>query len=93
MNLSAAVQRVATDALWGLPFDQIKRPEQLRAEPSFFKDGSDGYDAWGVSFSQRIGLGPSLAEEDPIVSGTPGIAWLSRNPELDPNDEASYQPL
>lgn len=93
VNLSAAVQRVATDALWGLPVDQIKRPEQLRAEPSFFKDGADGYDAWGVSFNQRISLGPSLVEEDPITTGMPGIAWLSRNPELDPADEASYEPL
>ena len=91
VNLSAAVQRVATDALWGLPFDQIKRPEQLRAEPSFFKEGADGYDAWGVSFQQQISLGPSLAEEDPVTAGMPGIAWLSRNPELDPNDESSYE--
>lgn len=92
VNLSAAVQRVATDALWGLPFDQIKRPEQLRAEASFFKEGSNGYDAWGVSFNQRISLGPSLAEEDPITTAMPGIAWLSRNPDLDPADEASYEP-
>lgn len=91
VNLSAAVQRVATDALWGLPVDQIKRPEQLRAEPSFFKDGADGYDAWGVSFTQRIGLGPSLAEEDPVTTALPGIAWLSRDPELYPLDPASYE--
>lgn len=91
VNLASVVQRVATDALWGLPFDQVKRPEQLRAEPSFFKEGADGYEAWGVSFNQRISLGPSLVDEDPVTAGMPGIAWLSRNPELDPSDEASYE--
>lgn len=93
VNLAAAVQRVATDTIWGLPPDQIKRPEQMRAEPSLFKEGSDGYDAWGVSFSQRIALGPVLAEEDPKVVGHAGIAWLSRDPTLDPDDEASYEPI
>jgi hypothetical protein len=92
VNLAAVVQRVATDALWGLPVDQIKRPEQLRAEPSFYKQGANGYDAWGVSFNQRITLGPSLAEEDPITVAMPGIAWKVDN-DLDVDDEASYQPL
>lgn len=91
INLAAAVQRVATDALWGLPVDQVKRPEQLSAEPSFFKDGANGYEAWGVSFRQCISLGPSLAEEDPVTTAMPGIAWLSRDPELDPLDEESYE--
>lgn len=93
VNLSAAVAQVATDTIWGLPSDQVKRPEQMRAEPSLFKEGSDGYDAWGVSFSQRFALGPVLAEEDPKVGGHAGIAWLSRDPTLDPDVESSYEPI
>ncbi|MCW6036821.1 hypothetical protein K4A83_11185 [Spirulina subsalsa FACHB-351] len=85
VNLAAVVQRVATDALWGLPVDQIKRPEQLRAEPSFYKQGANGYDAWGVSFNQRITLGPNLAEEDPQVGTGPGalVSWAASDDEAD----------
>lgn len=92
VNLAAVVQRVATDALWGLPVDQVKRPEQLRAEPSFFKEGAHGYDAWGVSFIQYVALGPSLAPEDPVTVGMPQAAWKVDN-DIDVDDEANYQPL
>lgn len=92
VNLAAVVQRVATDALWGLPVDQAKRPEQLRAEPSFFKEGAHGYDAWGVSFTQCVALGPSLAPEDPVTTSMPKAVWsVDGVPDVD--DAANYRPL
>lgn len=92
VNLAAAVQRIVTDNRWGLPPTQLEEPEALRAEPSFFQEGANGYEAWGVSFNQKLWLGPSLAEEDPVTVALPQIAWNAED-SLDASDESSYTPL
>lgn len=88
VNMSAAIERVADENRWGLPFKQIDAPENIRASPSFFKKGSDGYEAWGVSFRQRIYLGRSLLEDDPEVREV----WVATNP-LDDNDPNQYEAI
>ncbi|MCK2185685.1 hypothetical protein [Halomonas getboli] len=92
INLAAAVQRVATDCVWGLPPTQIEAPEGLRSEPSFFKDGAGGYEAWGVSFTQCFWIGPELVEEDPVTTALPQIAW-NIDDSLNTDDESVYEPL
>jgi len=85
INLSAAIERVIDENLWGLPSTQIDLPENIKSAPSIFKAGSDGYDAWGVSFNQRIYLGASLLDDDPIVREV----WVATLPK-DADDINQY---
>ncbi len=85
VNLAAAVERVTFDCIWGLPSVQCKRPENIRSAPSMFQKGDEGYEAWGVSFNQRIYLGPSLLDDDPVFES----AMIAINP-TDSNDESQY---
>ncbi|TOE71994.1 hypothetical protein CGJ36_22635 [Vibrio parahaemolyticus] len=87
INLAAAIERVTDENLWGLPYQQVDRPENIRSAPSMFKVGSDGYDAWGVSFRQRIYLGASLLDDDPVVREV----WTVTTPPADADDESQYE--
>ena len=85
MNLSAQIERAVSDSLWGLPSQQIDRPENIRSAPSMFQKGDNGFEAWGVSFTQRIYLGPSLLDDDPLFEA----AMIAINP-TDSNDVSQY---
>ena len=87
INLAAAIERVADENLWGLPYQQVDRPENISSAPSIFKTGSDGYEAWGVSFRQRIYLGASLLDDDPVVREV----WMVTTPPADADDESQYE--
>lgn len=87
INLSAAIERVVDENLWGLPYQQVDRPEAISAAPSIFKTGTDGYEAWGVSFRQRIYLGASLLDADPVVKEV----WVATTPPADIDDPAQYE--
>jgi hypothetical protein len=86
INLSAAIERVVDENLWGLLSTQIDNPENIKSAPSIFKAGSDGYEAWGVSFNQKIYLGASLLDDDPIVREV----WVATMPE-DADDIDEYE--
>ncbi len=86
LNLAAVLERVVNKNLWNLPSTQIDWPENIRAAPSLFKPGTDGFESWGVSFSQAIYLGNSLLKNNPIVTGV----WLAINPD-NPDDETQYE--
>lgn len=87
INLSAAIERVVDESIWGLPQQQVEAPENIRSGPSMFKAGSDGYEAWGVGFCQRIYLGPSLLEDDPIVQEV----LITTTPPADADDPEQYE--
>lgn len=67
VNMAAAIERVTEDNLWGLAPVQIDFPQRIQAAPSLFKQGDNGFEAWGVSFSQTIYLGQPLLEMDPLI--------------------------
>ena len=85
MDLSAQIERAVSNNIWGLPSQQIDRPENIRSAPSMFQKGDNGFEAWGVSFTQRIYLGPSLLDDDPLFES----AMIAINP-TDSNDESQY---
>jgi hypothetical protein len=89
INLAASIERVTDGNLWELPSQQIDRPENLRSGPSLFQVGSDGYEAWGVSFRQRIYLGPSLLDDDPVVREV----WMSIGSQVDADSNDSYEKI
>ena len=90
VNLASLIERAVDTNCWRLPGDRIELPRDLRAAPSIFKKGRDGFEAWGVSFSQTIYLGPSLLDEDPVTVAGPHIAnaW-----EVDADNPATYDAL
>lgn len=87
INLSAAIAQVVEYNKWGIPGLQAGWPEKIRQAPSMFKKGADGYEAWGVSFSQKIYLGPSLLDDDPVVSDV----WMTITPPADADDVEQYE--
>lgn len=86
INLAASLKYVVVDNIWGLPQQQVKRPELMDSEPSIVKPGDDGYLAWAVPFRQTAYLGGSLLEDDPIVKRV----FLAVNPD-DPADVNEYR--
>lgn len=89
INLASVVERIADANGWGLPGHQIDMPEDLHTSPSIFKNGAQGYEAWGVSFNQTIYLGESLLPDDPIVSGV----MIANQWQVDIDDPGQYTPL
>lgn len=90
MNLSALLERLVDVNNWGISGQQCDPPRDVRSAPSMFQKGAEGYEAWGVTFSQCIYLGESLLEEDPVTVAGPFVA---RAWEVDINDASQYQPL
>lgn len=89
INLAAALQQVVNENLWQLPYRQVDTPRDIQADPSLFKAGAEGYEAWGVRFRQCIYLGPSLLEDDPVVRDV----WLAVTPPADVDDPDQYDEI
>lgn len=90
-NLAAVLQDLVDDSRWGLPGRQCGIPEEMTTGPSMYSEGRAGYEAWCVSFWQTIYLGPSLIEEDPVVSGMPLVVHSWQVPSI--NEPGNYQSL
>jgi hypothetical protein len=88
INLATALERLADCNRWGFHGRQCNYPEELHSGPSIFQRGADGYDAWGVTFRQRLAIGEVTPE--PILNTAPLVAfgW-----QVNPDDPASYQQL
>lgn len=87
INLSAAIAQVVEYNKWGIPGLQAEWPEGIRQAPSMFKKGAHGYEAWGVSFSQKIYLGPSLLDDNPVVSDV----WMTVTPPANSDNPEEYE--
>jgi len=90
-NLAAELQNLADDNRWGLPGRQCLPPEEITTGPSMYSEGKGGYEAWAASFWQTIYLGPSLLEEDPVITGMPLFARTWEVSNID--DPTQYTPL
>lgn len=94
-NLAGLLADLAKDNRWGLPGLQCGVPENIYTSPSMFQGGESGYDAWGATFTQVIGVGPSLLEDPELGTGPGGnapfvaYAWEISNVD----DPAQYNRL
>ncbi|EMW3876299.1 hypothetical protein ABLT12_28595 [Pseudomonas aeruginosa] len=88
INLATALERLADCNRWGFHGRQCNYPEDLHSGPSIFQRGAEGYDAWGVTFRQRLAIGE--VEPEPTLNTAPLVAFTWR---VDPDDPANYQPL
>lgn len=88
VNLATALERLADCNRWGFHGRQCNYPEDLHSGPSIFQGGDNGYDAWGVTFRQRLAIGE--VEPEPTLNTAPLVAFTWR---VDPDDPANYQPL
>lgn len=73
INLASAIERIVDLNCWGIDPDQIDVPEAIHSEPSLFKSGAHGFEAWGCNFRQRVYLGDSGYPEDPVLGGMPFV--------------------
>jgi hypothetical protein len=78
-----------------LPGLQCGVPKDIYTSPSMFQGGESGYDAWGATFTQVIGVGPSLLDDPELGTGPGGnapfvaYAWEISNVD----DPAQYNRL
>lgn len=87
-DLASQLMDLALDNRWGLPPDQCDLPTAIVAAPSALASAETDYDAWTVSFTQTLYLGPLLLE-DPT-----GKPMFARTWEVsDINDPDQYRPL
>ncbi|RON16045.1 hypothetical protein [Pseudomonas frederiksbergensis] len=95
MNLATALERLVDSNRWGLPGRQCDLPENMHCSPSIFQQGKGGYEAWGCSFTQRLGIGRVRTPEDPVIGGMPLIAWRMPDDDNPPDlsDPDQYKPL
>jgi|GEM_PF-5496604 len=71
---------------WGLAPETVNRPSNIDRQPSLFKDGDKGYEAWAVTFIQRVIYGSANDEQE----AREGISF-SVNDDVDNPD--SYKAL
>jgi hypothetical protein len=90
-NLASVLQDLVDDTRWGLPGRQCSIPEEMSTGPSMYSEGRAGYEAWCVTFWQTIYLGPSLLEEDPVITALPKVAYSWQVPSV--SDPGNYQPI
>lgn len=82
------LKQLITDNRWKLPGDQCDVPLNIDGLPSVFLSATRQYQAWTVSFTQTLYLGPLLLD-DPI-----GVAKFARTWEVsDIDDPAQYTAL
>lgn len=87
-DLASRLMDLVLDNRWNLPPVQCDVPMGIVAVPSRLVGTDTDYDAWTVSFTQTLYLGPPLLE-DP--TGTPLFAWTWDVSDIDDPDQ--YQPL
>lgn len=61
VNLATCLERLADSNRWGFQGRFCGLPEDMRSGPSMFQRGSDGYDAWAVTFRQSLAIGTDRA--------------------------------
>ncbi|EOV3439725.1 hypothetical protein ACOW85_000167 [Vibrio parahaemolyticus] len=71
---------------WGLASDSVRRPTNIDRQASMFKNGDKGYEAWAVTFIQRVIYGDVNDDED-----TRDQIAISFNDHVD--DPDSYRPI
>lgn len=71
---------------WGLAIDSVRRPSNIVRQASMFKNGDKGYEAWAVTFIQRV-IYEEVDDEEEVRDG---ISY-SCNDNID--DPDSYQEL
>ncbi|TBN49779.1 hypothetical protein [Pseudomonas sp. BGI-2] len=87
-DLGSELKNLVTDNRWKLPGDQCDVPMSIDGIASTFISGSREYNAWTVSFTQNLYLGPLLLD-DPL--GTPKFARTWEVSNIDDPDQ--YQTL
>lgn len=92
-NLAGVLADLAKDNRWGLPGLQCGVPKDIYTSPSMFQGGESGYDAWGATFTQVIGIGPSLLEDPALGPGdnAPFVAYAWEVESVD--DPGQYNRL
>lgn len=71
---------------WGLDKESVRRPANIDRQASMFKNGDKGYEAWAVTFIQRVIYGAVDDSEET----RDGISY-STNENIDNPD--SYRPI
>ncbi|MFO2462490.1 hypothetical protein OOJ96_01110 [Pseudomonas sp. 15FMM2] len=87
-DLASRLMDLVLDNRWNLPPTQCEVPMNIVAVPSTLAGAETDYDAWTVSFTQTLYLGPPLLE-DP--TGTPLFACTWEVSDIDDPDQ--YQPI
>lgn len=77
-DLASDLKNLITDNRWTLPADQCDLPQNIGGLPSTFLNGTREYNAWTVSFTQTLYLGPLLLE-DPTGIPTFARTWEVSN--------------
>jgi hypothetical protein len=83
-DLGSALKNLITDNRWNLPRDQCDLPMNIDGVASTFISGTRQYNAWTVSFTQALYLGPLLLD-DPL--GTPKFARTWEVSDIDDPDQ------
>jgi hypothetical protein len=95
-NLAGVLADLAKDNRWGLPGLQCGVPQDLYTSPSMFQTGQSGYDAWGTTFTQIIGVGSPVLDDPTLGPGlggnnAPFVAYAWEIPSVD--DPGQYKQL
>lgn len=83
-DLVSELKNLVTDNRWKLPADQCDLPQDIDGLPAISLSGTREYNAWTVSFTQTLYLGPLLLE-DP--TGIPKFARTWEVPNIDDPDQ------
>ncbi|MEO6679958.1 MAG: hypothetical protein ABIO21_21665 [Pseudomonas sp.] len=83
-DLASELKNLITDNRWKLPPDQCDLPQNIDGLPSTSLSGTREYNAWTVSFTQTLYLGPLLLE-DP--TGIPKFARTWEVSNIDDPDQ------
>ena len=83
-DLGCELKNLITDNRWKLPADQCDLPQDIDGLPAVSLSGTRNYNAWTVSFTQTLYLGPLLLE-DP--TGIPKFARTWEVSNIDDPDQ------
>jgi hypothetical protein len=83
-DLASELKSLVADNRWKLPGDQCDLPMNIDGIPSTFISGTQEYNAWTVSFTQTLYLGPLLLD-DPL--GIPKFARTWEVSNIDDPDQ------
>ncbi|MEB0045742.1 MULTISPECIES: hypothetical protein [unclassified Pseudomonas] len=83
-DLASELKNLVTDNCWKLPGDQCDLPLNIDGIASTFTRDTRQYNAWTVSFTQTLYLGPLLLD-DPL--GTPKFARTWEVSNIDDPDQ------
>ena len=87
-DLASELKHLVVNNRWNLPGDQCDLPMNIEGIASTFTHEARAYNAWTLSFTQTLYLGPTLLE-DPL-----GIPKFARTWEVsDIDDPAQYTAL